>query len=535
MFRILIAICLVLASCQKSEIPAALQVVRININTEPASLDPRTARDSDGSNVLHMLFEGLTRTSLSGEVELALADDASVSEDGLKYTFLLKKTKWSNGDPLTSFDFASSWKTMLDPKYATDAAYHLYPIKNARKAKTGEAGLNEVGIQTPDPYTLIIELERPTPYFLELLTMHPFFPVHEKSASKNPNWAHEAASYISNGPFRMERWIHSDEIALKKNPHYWESESVRLDEIDIVVANADTGLRMFEEKKIDWTGSPLASIPIDAVKDLKEENKLQHSPFLATYFLRVNTEERIGGKPNPLSNALFRRALAYALDRSSITEHLLQGGQKAATSLVPPEMELNIFGCFSDRETELAKALLKRAREEMGEFAEPLTISYYNNERNAAIAQALQKQWQEHLNIAVEIQAVEPKIYFQIVSKGEYQLATGSWTADFNDPINFLEVFKYKESGTNNTGWENTQYIDLLNRSALCKDSEERKQILRQAESLLMEEMPIIPIYHFALNYLKSEDLAGVQLSPLGQIDFRRARWERENSSLSPR
>ena len=159
---------------------------------------------------------------------------------------------------------------------------------------------------------------------------------------------------------------------------------------------------------------------------------------------------------------------------------------------------------------------------------EPIKISYSNTERNTLIVQAVQKNWEEALGIKVELDAIEPKIFFQRISEREYQLAAGSWTADFNDPINFLEVFKYKDASTNNTNWESSKYIDLLNQSGLCRDLDERKGLLREAEQILMEQMPIIPIFHYALNYLQREGLQDVALSPLGQIDFRWARMNKD-------
>ena len=520
------------ACSQKKETPATVQSVRLSMSEEPVSLDPRKSRDLTGVNLLHMLFEGLTRTSLNGDVELALAREVTVSEDGLRYQFQLRPSVWSDGTPLTSADFVFAWKEILDPQFPSDIAHQLFPIKNGRRAKLGEVTREAIGIYAPHPETLIVELEQPLPYFLELLAMPPFFPVPQKIALQNPNWALEANSFVSNGPFAMQSWDHTYEVALKKNPRYWKSDEVHFDAVHLIVSPADTALRMFEEGKVDWIGSPLGTIPIDAVQELKRQAQLSASPFLATSFLRVNTSPEIHGKKNPLSSVWLRRALALAVDRKTIAEHLLQGGQKEARALVPPEMGLQSEGYFQE---EGASACLEKAREELGDCLAPLVLSYYNNERNAAMAQALQKQWETNLSLRVEIEAVEPKVYFQKVSHREFQLATGSWTADFNDPVNFLEVFKYQDNGTNNTGWEDPQYIDLLNRSQLCRDSEERKQLLREAEALLMDQMPLIPIYHFALNYLKREELDGVFLSPLGQLDLRWAHWELDQPSLSKR
>ncbi len=495
------------------------------MSSEPTSLDPRKARDLNSSVILRMMFEGLMRLSKEGSLENGLAESVDVSEDGRLFTFHLRETRWSNGDPLTADDFVSSWKMILDPQFPTDLAYHFYPIKNAKKAKLKEVSLDDVGLKLIDSHTFSIELETQVPYFLELLTMTPFLPVPSKIVAQNPYFASEAKTFVSNGPFCMKTWNHTDQISLIKNPNYWQEKIVQLQEVDLVVTSPDTGLKMLEEGKIDWTGSPLVTIPPDAVKSLKEEEKLEASPFLATGFLRVNVSERIGNKENPLSNVHLRKALSYAVDRDAIVTHLLQGGQIAATRLVPPSMGLNPEGCFLDHQIDTARKCLQEYLQEHS-FKEPLVISYCNNERNAILALSLQKQWQDALNIPVVLEAVESKIYFQRISKKDYQMALGSWTADFNDPVNFLEVFKYKENGTNNTSWENSQYIDLLNRSTVCTDKKERKEILRQAEHILMEEMPVIPLFHLSVNYVKNSALKDAIVSNQGHLDLRYAHLE---------
>lgn len=496
--RILLIVLLFLVSCQKSEIFREDQTLRINIGVDPQTLDPRKARDLTSITLVHMLFEGLTRASLSGETELAIAE--KIETDGLQYRFTLRKSFWSNGDPLTSFDFAESWRNILDPEFPTDNAYQLYGIKNAKKAKLGELSLSEVGISTPDAQTLIVELEYPIPYFLELISMPPFFPTHQDAF---------------NGPFKLVQWKHADLIETEKNPNYWQSSDVKLSKIELFMMGNDTEMQMCQEGKLHWAGSPLSTIHADAIQSLKAEGKLSVSPFLATCFFRVNTAKTAQGKKNPLNSPSLRRALASALDRKAITEHILQGGHLPAYALTPPAMGLESHRYFEETSTKLSESL-----------EEPICISYASSERNAAIAQAVQKQWEKHLGIKVELEAVEPKTYFQRISNKEYQLAIGSWTADFNDPINFLEVFKYNSATTNNTNWENREYIDLLERSAFCLDENERKEVLRKAETILMEEMPIIPIFHFALNHLHADGLEEVALSPLGKIDFRWAHFK---------
>lgn len=509
--------------CQQGSSPSS-QTLRVNITADPQTLDPRKARDLTGSTLMRMLFEGLTRVSKTGQVEMALAKSVDLSQDGRIYTFHLRKSEWSNGDPVTASDFLASWASILDPSFPTDVAYQLYGIKNARQIKMGELHVQEIGVQAPDEQTLVVELEHPIPYFLEMVSMNCFFPVHRKTVEKQKDWALNPATYIGNGPFYLSHWDHSDQIRLKKNSRYWQADEVKLKEIDLCMLANDTEVRLFEEKKLDWAGSPLSSLPADAIASMKEEKKMHVNPFLGTAFFRINTASVLRDKKNPLSHPSFRKALAVAIDRAAITEHLLQGGQTPARSLVPPGMGLSQNGYFSDGDPQKAHSLFVDALLALDlsmDKLEPITLSYLNNDRNASVAQIVQKQWESALGIQVLLEAVEPKIFFQRVSKKEYQIAAGSWTADFNDPVNFLEVFQYRDASTNNTHWESAKYIDLLNRSALCKGVEERRELLREAEQLLMEQMPIIPMYHFALNYLQQEGLEGVALSPTGQIDFR--------------
>ena len=505
MIRLLVLFGIVLlAACGKAP-SEPHQTVRLSLSIDPATLDPRKARDLDCLNLIRMMFEGLTRTGKSGETELAIADRVLCTDEGHRYLFHLRKSEWSNGDPLTADDFATSWKTILDPNFATDIAYQLYPIKNAKKAKLGEVGLDAVGVVAIDAETLQVDLEMPLPYFLELLSTPPFFPVH-------PN------SHVVNGPFQLKEWRHADRILLEKNPHFWEQEKMKLSGVDFFIVSPDTALRMYDEKELDWIGSPFSSVPPDAVAALAQDNRLQIAPFVGTHFYRINTS---GGKKNPLSDVNLRRALSLALDREAIIAHVLQGGQSAARQLVPPCMGLRADGYFLENEEE-AKAAFAKCEPPEG----PIVISYVNCESDALIAQAVQRQWETVLGIQVELDAVEKKVFYARVGAGAFQIAAGSWIADFNDSINFLEIFKYRDTRVNNTGWEQVDYIDLLDRSEVCKGKEERRDCLARAEKILMDEMPIIPIYHFVLNYLKKDQLVGAILSPMGQLDLRRAYFE---------
>lgn len=517
----------IVASCQKTP-SSPRSVMRLSLDLEPEALDPRLARSLNDVNVLRLLFEGLTCPGKNGKATLSLAKQVKVSEDGLCYTFELHPAKWSNGDPVTAFDFEWAWKSILDPNFATDIAYQLYPIKNGKNCKMGLVGKEELGVRAKDSSTLVVELEQPLPYFLELVSMSAFFPVHIPSAMKNRDWHLSAQSFVSNGPFCLKIWNHSDRVVLKKNPFFRDQKSVRLEGVECLVLSADTSLRMYEQGDLDWVGSPFSRLPPDAIGGLQNEKKLRQSEFAGTFFYRINTNPLVLGKKNPLSDPRFRKALSLALDRGLVVDHVLQGGQSPALSLVPSHLATLENRNLKKQSLADAQTEARRLLSEVETGEDPIIINYQNDELRQSIALVVQSQWESVLGIKVILEAIEPKIYHKKISQEEYQIAAGSWMADFYDPINFLEVFKYRHGGTNQTGWENEDYIDLLNRSAVCEDYNGRNMLLHSAEMILMEELPIIPIYHYALNYLRTEGLKDVVLSPMGQMDLREAYFDFE-------
>ena len=496
-------------SCSKK--PKARQTLRINIETDPQTLDPRKARMLTDITFMHMLFEGLTRFGKDGAIELALAEKASVSSDGLRYTFRLRDSCWSNGESVSSYDFANTWKKVLDPKFPSPQAHQLYCIKGARDLHEGKG--TELGVQTPDETTLIIELEHPIPYFLEMISAPIFFATFS-------GFTEDLEKYVCNGPFTLKTFERGDVIEVVRNPLYWDADQVTLPGIDLVMVNAETELKLFEEGELDWAGSPISALPPNALSDLKQRELLKGQDLSSTRFLRVNT---LADK-SPLSSPLFRKALALAIDRQAIAGGILPGGQQRALEFVPPKMGLSSNGYFADGDLVEAKRLLSLYLKESGKLLEDLpeiSLLYASDFRTELLAQVLQQQLQNGLGIRISVDSTDRKTFYDRLFKQNYHLAVSSWIADFNDPINFLEIVRFKEGCPNYTGWEHPKYIEWLNQSDVCMDLDKRKHILRNAELLLMDEMPIIPIYHDALNYLEQSGIKDVALSPIGQIDFR--------------
>ncbi len=510
---------LLLASCSQQQTSiVAKGGLRVNIGSEPITLDPRKARDLNSSGMCRVLFEGLTRVSREGRPESALAEKIEVSSDGKQYIFTIRESFWSNGDPITAHDFAYSWRKSLDPQFPSPRAEQLYIIKGARAAKEGKISVDEIAIHTPNDKTLIVELEHAAPYFLEILSTPISFAVPKKAEEAKKSWCSEAEGFICNGPFCLKQWKHQDLLRVEKNAAYWDEKNVKLPSIFFIMVSPEVELSMFESGDLDWAGSPFSTLPLDALKNLKQSPLFSTALYSGTIFLRVNTADE--NAKGLLGCRSFRKALSSSIDRSFMISHLLPGGQLPTADLVPSALLSSQAG---QRETSAA-TFFQEFLQETGMKKEeilPIKLSYISQEVNHLIAQALQREWKESLGLTVELQAVEPKIFYDAVARGNYQLAISSWFADFNDPINFLELFKYKDGKCNHTFWQNQEYIHLLDQSEDMTNKKMREQLLQEAQEVLMKEMPIIPIYQASLCYLKKNEIKGVYVSPLGYVEFK--------------
>lgn len=519
----LLSACLVLisgCSCEKEKKKkkCPCQEIRINVVHEPRSLDPRKASSLAEVNLARNFMEGLMRINQSGVASNAIAESYTLSKDLLTYTFKLRDSLWSNGDPVTAHDFAYAWKKTLSTNFPSNTAFFLYSIKNAKAVKNGELPASLLGVNATDDHTLVVTLESPTPFFLELLTLPAFFPVNERTDKSNPEWSHNAETFVSNGPFKVSSWEHNTGIQAKKNELYWDRDNVKLNTIAMVMVDEETGFKMYQNGELEWDGSPFSTLPLDALATLESENQIKVDPALGTYWIRTNTSVF------PCNSPEIRKALALAIDRESLVEHVVYKSHTPATGIVPHGMGLQTSPYFSDGDSNQAAYLLQVALENEGltkEALPELTLSYAADTRNHRIAQAVQDQWRQSLGIQVQLEPLESKVYFDRVAKGDFQLACGSWFADFNDPVNFLEIFKTKHVTANSTGWESLDYQAALQASYLATTGEERKETLKKTEEIIMEEMPVIPVFHVSMMHVQNDHLKDVVLTGSGQIDFK--------------
>ncbi|MCV2521282.1 peptide ABC transporter substrate-binding protein [Bacillus velezensis] len=504
--------------------------LNINIKTEPFSLHPGLANDSVSGGVIRQTFEGLTRVNSKGEPEEGMASKIETSKDGKTYTFTIRDgAKWSNGDPVTAQDFEYAWKWALDPNNESQYAYQLYYIKGAEAANTGKGKIDDVGVKAVNDKTLKVELNNPTPYFTQLTSFYTYMPVNKKIAEKHKNWNTNAGeNYVSNGPFKMTAWKHSGSITLEKNDQYWDKDAVKLKKINMVmINNNNTELKKFQAGELDWAGMPLGQLPTESLPTLKKDGSLHVEPIAGVYWYKFNTEAK------PLNNVNIRKALAYAIDRSSIVKNVTQGEQIPAMAAVPPSMKGfkdNTKGYFKDNDVKSAKEFLNKGLKELGvknaSDLPAIKLSYNRDDAHAKMAQAVQEMWKKNLGVKVELDNSEWNVYIDKLHSQDYQIARMGWLADFNDAINFLEMFRDKEGGNNDTGWEDPEFKKLLNQSQLETDPDKRIEELKKAEKIFIDAMPVVPVYFYTDPWVQDKNLKNVILTGTGEVYFRNASFE---------
>lgn len=498
-FTLLIAL---FSSCNPKSPSQTRQELNLNIPSDPMTFDPRNGGDVCSSLFHFLTFEGLTRLDDNGEIQPALAKKIELSEDKKTYTFHLKEAYWSDGTPITAWDFEKSWKDILQPDFPAMNAHLLYAIKNGEKAKRGLIQISEVGINAKNSKILEVTLEHPCPYFLDLVGFCVFFPVNSALDLANPDWAAQE-NYVCSGPFKLTKWKHSNEITLEKNPFYHKASTVALDQIHFTIVNSEmTALQMFEKGELDVIGDPLIPLPADAIAQIAKKEKLVINRSPATTFCAFNVDTF------PLNNLHIRKALSFAIDRQQIVQNITQLHEEPALSMIPPVLkkskEKKIY--FQDGDQTEAQMEFTKGLEELGIAANQfptLKYLYSNSEENHKIAQVLQQQWQQTLNITIELESLDKKLLIHRLKTRTYQIAQTFWIAQYSDPYNILERFKSKDNVKNYPHWENSRYIELLNLSCEAKDEVERALLIDQAEKVFIEEMPIAPLFHWNSVHIK--------------------------------
>ncbi len=515
---ILVFLCFTFA-CTSKKRPE--KTLRINTLSEPPTLDIRKALDNVSAFIIKICFDGLTRIDPENNIKLSIAKSYTLSEDKKTYTFKLRNTTWSNGEKLTAHDFESTWKSRLDPEFPSANAYVFYPIKNARNAKNGVVGLDKVGVSALDDSTLVVELEYPMENFLELVSGYVFYPFPEKIAANNLNYIEsKSVPYISNGPFLIEQWKTNQHIIFKKNSTYWDESVVKLENIKLsFVLDQSTELSMYEQNEIDYCGSPLSSLPSDAVKSIKDRDDFYSYDISGIYFYIFNTEKF------PLNNANIRKSLALSINRKNLVDHVLQINHGLATSLVPKTIDSLNKNFFIDSDIAKARQYFEKGLKELDITREqfPTLEISFNTEPNLhfKIAQAIQQQWNKSLGIKTRLRNTEWKVYLDELAHKKFDIARMGFGSSISDPKYFIEQFAYQNIGFNFSNWKNNSYTDYYHKALYLTDTNERLKALDAAEKIFLDDMPIAPIYFYKNNYLKKSHLKNLALPHSGSIDFK--------------
>lgn len=563
--RLLLALALLASSaCSKpAEDPHTLV---INNATEPQTLDPALEKGQPEYHVTLALFEGLTVYDPKDlSVKPGVAESWDVSADGTQYTFHLRHAKWSNGDPVTAQDFEWSWKRVLDPALASEyveqvstylkdgKAYYegaaadgtlrswaetrpeqrvkdaeslvglvqkrhaaalrtllenekddavRTPLRTAlaEASKRDDVTLDQVGVRAKDERTLVVTLQAPTAYFLDLAAFFTYFPVHRKTVETyGKDWT-RAGNLVGNGPFRLREWKVKEHLLLDKNPNYWDAANVAdLTLKFLPVENPTTAFNLYEKGRIQW----LTEVPRDYIEELLNRPDYHTGPFLTTYFYGFNLNKGV------TKDTRVRRALARAIDRQKIVKYITRAGEIAAESLVPPGLPGYPPAKTAPYDPEAARKLLAEAGYPDGKGFPKIEILYNSSDAHKKIAAAIQEMWRENLHIDVDLRNVEWKIYLDMQTRMEFDVVRRAWIADYNDPNTFLDMFT-STNGNNNTGFANPDYDRLVAAAAKERDPSKRMTQLHDAEAILMDELPIVPIYFYVTKNLWKPQVQGL-------------------------
>lgn len=495
---------------------------------EPSSLDPHQISGVPEIRLVRALYEGLVvRDPRTAAPIPGMAESWTTSADGLTWTFRIRAgSRWTDGEEVTAHDFVWSWRRLLDPRTGSQYADLLHVVRGARAwaGAVGDDGAptrpfaESVAIAATDARTLVVGLEHPVDHFLEIAVAAPLAPVSrralESARARWPStWQVEwtrPEHLVTNGPFRLVERRINDRIRLAKHAGYWDADEVALRTLDVLASEQlGTNLNFYLSGEVAY----LDEVPASAIPRLRGREDFRPAPYLATSFLRVNVT-----RP-PLDDVRVRRALALAIDREGIAAQVTRGGETPSFSLVPtilPGWTGARLATSGDLADDAAEALALLAEAGYGPD-NPLRIDLHfaSQSTNKDVCEVIADGWRRALFVEARLANQEWKTYLAAQRRLEYDVSRSSWIADYADAANFLEVFA-PGAPNSRTGWNDARYGALLERARSAREPE-RGDLLREAEALLLAELPVIPVYTFAVTSLVDPRLGGFHPNPLDE------------------
>ncbi len=486
---------------------------------EPTSLNTLLATYAYDFTPINAMIECLYRDDENDVPQPAGAETVDISDDKLVYTFHLREdATWSNGDPVVATDYEFAWQQALNPKVASDYAYMLYFIHNAEPYFNGEVEWSEVGVKVIDDHTLEVTLDNPLPYATDLFAFPTLAPINQKFYEEvgADKYATDAEYFCCNGMYELTEWSHNSEIVFEKREDYWNAAEVGPDKIVYkIITDSQAGLNSYLSREIDYTDLDSGEVVQQAEAAGFEVGV---KPARSSYYLIVNTEDEF------MSNQNLRLALAYAIDKQALIDTVYQNDNQPMTSFTPPaiygaagadgptfqEALLEERGEMYPASGDLEKAqeYLQAALEELGCTVDELNLSIdcADDSLRRNCATFLQEQWRQNLGIEnIAVNSMQTKQVSANRQSGDYCMSLGGWSPDYNDAINFLDLW-VTDGGNNDSFWSNEEYDNLIAQATAEADEEVRQQYLFDAEEILAAEMPIIPLYWQCQNYSYNSD-----------------------------
>jgi oligopeptide transport system substrate-binding protein len=491
---------------------------------EPPGIDPGVSQGSTQSTIYAALYEGLVTVDDSGNIAPGAAESWDISDDRTEYTFYLREgLKWSDGEPLTAKDFEYSWLRTLMPETASTYSWFVEMfIENGTAFAQGEVGADEVGIKATDDLTLEVKLKMPAAYFLQALLAGVWNPVRQDMVEADPEkWPFNAETAISNGPFKLTEYKIGAYITAEKNENYWDADSITIDNLRLsFIGDVNTAYNAFIAGDVDG----VAGVPNDQLINLlTTDDRLHAYDQLRISFLRLNNDT-----PG-LDNQQVRRAINLAIDRKSYLDGLGNITSKPILGVVPGGLYLDgkdfrevsgDNGLAETAQIEEAQALLADAGYPNGEGLPVYRL--HTMERWAKDAEIIQQMLLTNLGIQTEIQSVDSKLFFPMIIDGEYDIGFGGWGGDYVHPMTFFDLFT-STAYDNATRWASPEYDDLINQARVATDEAEALDLMVQAETILMEESPIVPLIVPAGAIMLQDYVTNWFISPLDTLYFARA------------
>ena len=483
---------------------------------EPTSLNTLLATYAYDFTPINAMIECLYRDDENDVPQPAGAETVDISDDKLVYTFHLREdATWSNGDPVVATDYEFAWQQALNPEVASDYAYMLYFIHNAEPYFNGEVEWSEVGVKVIDDYTLEVTLDNPLPYATDLFAFPTLAPINQKFYEEvgADKYATDAEYFCCNGMYELTEWSHNSQIVFQKREDYWNADAVGPDEIVYkIITDSQAGLNSYLSREIDYTDLDSGEVVQQAEAAGFEVGV---KPARSSYYLIVNTEDEF------MSNQNLRLALAYSIDKQALVDTVYQNDNQPMTSFTPPAIMGANDSSFQEAlvaergemypgsgDLEKAQEYLQAALEELGCTVDELNLSIdcADDSLRRNCATFLQEQWRQNLGLEnITVNSMQTKQVSANRQSGDYCMSLGGWSPDYNDAINFLDLW-VTDGGNNDSFWGNEEYDNLIAQATAEADEEVRQQYLFDAEEILAAEMPVIPLYWQCQNYSYNKD-----------------------------